>query len=73
MFWRSVNLTGNQTVSDGPEDVSWFWRSVNLTGNQTCREHLQARVQFWRSVNLTGNQTSGSSPVASRSFGAVSI
>ena len=35
MFWRSVNLTGNQTVSEVTSADLAFWRSVNLTGNQT--------------------------------------
>ena len=36
-FWRSVNLTGNQTA-EGLVYPDWqFWRSVNLTGNQTAR------------------------------------
>ena len=34
-FWRSVNLTGNQTTASAIAMASVFWRSVNLTGNQT--------------------------------------
>ena len=34
-FWRSVNLTGNQTIIALAQDEDVFWRSVNLTGNQT--------------------------------------
>ena len=37
-FWRSVDLTGNQTGAD-KYVASWeFWRSVDLTGNQTSRD-----------------------------------
>ena len=36
MFWRSVNLTGNQTIRAGTLPEPPFWRSVNLTGNQTA-------------------------------------
>ena len=35
MFWRSVNLTGNQTPATTRASRFTFWRSVNLTGNQT--------------------------------------
>ena len=35
LFWRSVNLTGNQTLRRAGERRHRFWRSVNLTGNQT--------------------------------------
>ena len=56
-FWRSVNLTGNQTSRFFSIVGETFWRSVNLTGNQTgCRAFVFA-AEFWRSVNLTGNQT----------------
>ena len=34
-FWRSVNLTGNQTIRAAAQLRGPFWRSVNLTGNQT--------------------------------------
>ena len=37
MFWRSVNLTGNQTNLNAVITDIVFWRSVNLTGNQTAR------------------------------------
>ena len=37
-FWRSVNLTGNQTGTPLGGLTQPFWRSVNLTGNQTLRE-----------------------------------
>ena len=36
VFWRSVNLTGNQTVLYAVPVTLPFWRSVNLTGNQTA-------------------------------------
>ena len=36
-FWRSVNLTGNQTAEHVAHGLVQFWRSVNLTGNQTER------------------------------------
>ena len=36
-FWRSVNLTGNQTRVRRVRPDWQFWRSVNLTGNQTGR------------------------------------
>ena len=61
LFWRSVNLTGNQTTTGGRSMTGWFWRSVNLTGNQTQRVCIRFTHVFWRSVNLTGNQTSLSS------------
>ena len=35
MFWRSVDLTGNQTTSAIFSAALSFWRSVYLTGNQT--------------------------------------
>ena len=56
-FWRSVNLTGNQTLKMSNVGDLRFWRSVNLTGNQTLCLGFQASHLFWRSVNLTGNQT----------------
>ena len=34
-FWRSVDLTGNQTPLTNERKTQWFWRGVNLTGNQT--------------------------------------
>ena len=34
-FWRSVDLTGNQTDGRGSRLAGGFWRSVDLTGNQT--------------------------------------
>ena len=37
-FWRSVDLTGNQTVGSALERGLLFWRSVDLTGNQTSRD-----------------------------------
>ena len=45
-FWRSVDLTGNQTraIEDYPE--IWFWRSVDLTGNQTVLETQEAPGGF---------------------------
>ena len=72
-FWRSVNLTGNQTGGLASSSDRPFWRSVNLTGNQTDVVELSPDDLFWRSVNLTGNQTDRTySPNQSR-FGAVSI
>ena len=57
LFWRSVDLTGNQTDRYEVLVEGQFWRSVDLTGNQTARNAaVWARV-FWRSVDLTGNQT----------------
>ena len=35
LFWRSVDLTGNQTREDRMGGLRGFWRSVDLTGNQT--------------------------------------
>ena len=35
MFWRSVDLTGNQTAGGVAHGGEAFWRSVDLTGNQT--------------------------------------
>ena len=35
MFWRSVDLTGNQTAYLADVARESFWRSVDLTGNQT--------------------------------------
>ena len=73
LFWRSVNLTGNQTAPNCHLMIFEFWRSVNLTGNQTDVVELSPDDLFWRSVNLTGNQTDRTySPNQSR-FGAVSI
>ena len=37
MFWRSVDLTGNQTGLHVGPLAPPFWRSVDLTGNQTAR------------------------------------
>ena len=34
-FWRSVDLTGNQTIREVVGLAVLFWRSVDLTGNQT--------------------------------------
>ena len=72
-FWRSVNLTGNQTdvVELSPDDL--FWRSVNLTGNQTTYTAKRQAIKFWRSVNLTGNQTGAFCCFDLHCFGAVSI
>ena len=73
MFWRSVDLTGNQT--DGEADVLdlVFWRSVDLTGNQTFIPELGYLPVFWRSVDLTGNQTRRRAATCSCGFGAVLI
>ena len=68
VFWRSVNLTGNQTSSPGRALFFGFWRSVNLTGNQTRRASHVVPPSFWRSVNLTGNQTVYSSSKYQRRF-----
>ena len=57
VFWRSVDLTGNQTNVLLTESDVQFWRSVDLTGNQTVECILPLTGQFWRSVDLTGNQT----------------
>ena len=57
MFWRSVDLTGNQTSAALGRTGTWFWRSVDLTGNQTREQDNSASQLFWRSVDLTGNQT----------------
>ena len=73
MFWRSVNLTGNQTYEAVAAWVSQFWRSVNLTGNQTGGCAAMRDIAFWRSVNLTGNQTLFDIGVGFFGFGAVSI
>ena len=72
-FWRSVDLTGNQTHGVPVHPVRPFWRSVDLTGNQTV-ELVGGRVrQFWRSVDLTGNQTQRRCPECIARFGAVLI
>lgn len=34
-FWRSVDLTGNQTHQLVHQQAHVFWRSADLTGNQT--------------------------------------
>ena len=72
-FWRSVNLTGNQTPVARVVVGFQFWRSVNLTGNQTHLNEATEPRRFWRSVNLTGNQTFLSLPYLLLRFGAVSI
>ena len=72
-FWRSVNLTGNQTPGRRASPSGSFWRSVNLTGNQTPRRLRALQAAFWRSVNLTGNQTDLAPAAAVLRFGAVSI
>ena len=38
-FWRSVDLTGNQTPCRWSRCTWRFWRSVDLTGNQTSALH----------------------------------
>ena len=38
LFWSSVDLTGNQTVSGVAPIGIPFWSSVDLTGNQTRAE-----------------------------------
>ena len=73
MFWRSVNLTGNQTGLREGLRMTGFWRSVNLTGNQTNDCEIPTALAFWRSVNLTGNQTRRDSNERRCGFGAVSI
>ena len=45
-FWRSVNLTGNQTLTRETIDELSFWRSVNLTGNQTVKRSAGERYGF---------------------------
>ena len=72
-FWRSVNLTGNQTAARPPCRRPSFWRSVNLTGNQTQQWQCVGPRWFWRSVNLTGNQTWLRAQARPCCFGAVSI
>ena len=72
-FWRSVNLTGNQTTRVTKQDGIEFWRSVNLTGNQTYSSSDLPMLPFWRSVNLTGNQTTRETSHTLSGFGAVSI
>ena len=72
-FWRSVDLTGNQTNFHlGPKTIR-FWRSVDLTGNQTGEVFRVSNRVFWRSVDLTGNQTANAKYRKEKSFGAVSI
>ena len=73
MFWRSVDLTGNQTVGVPSMVESQFWRSVDLTGNQTKSDTWYSKSEFWRSVDLTGNQTTFSNVAPLFCFGAVSI
>ena len=72
-FWRSVNLTGNQTNDCEIPTALAFWRSVNLTGNQTGITIKSPHCSFWRSVNLTGNQTAQKLAKLVMGFGAVSI
>ena len=45
-FWRSVNLTGNQTDRFADPEQGTFWRSVNLTGNQTNLRYERDRRRF---------------------------
>ena len=73
MFWRSVDLTGNQTKEFGFRNPIMFWRSVDLTGNQTRHRYRRLGEQFWRSVDLTGNQTAAHEHEDAVGFGAVSI
>ena len=72
-FWRSVDLTGNQTLSAHRSMVREFWRSVDLTGNQTRHPWQRRKARFWRSVDLTGNQTKRAVVLPYSSFGAVLI
>ena len=72
-FWRSVDLTGNQTVLILYLISYMFWRSVDLTGNQTARHTIRLQEPFWRSVDLTGNQTRTKKGTVMAGFGAVSI
>ena len=73
LFWRSVDLTGNQTLHRHSGCPMQFWRSVDLTGNQTETFAKAAQNLFWRSVDLTGNQTVTRMYLSSIGFGAVSI
>ena len=50
-FWRSVNLTGNQTYLERAHLLNGFWRSVNLTGNQT-RTKLRFRSRSFGAVSI---------------------
>ena len=45
-FWRSVDLTGNQTPAHTMRRASVFWRSVDLTGNQTTLARVELVVRF---------------------------
>ena len=40
-FWRSVDLTGNQTFFRNIGITVMFWRSVDLTGNQTIQSRFR--------------------------------
>ena len=73
MFWRSVDLTGNQTLELHVLPRWAFWRSVDLTGNQTNILSSNFLRKFWRSVDLTGNQTEPRDIAGWKRFGAVSI
>ena len=45
-FWRSVDLTGNQTEVSLTNRGNVFWRSVDLTGNQTLMSFSKAAKCF---------------------------
>ena len=46
MFWSSVELTGNQTVSEVTSTDLAFWSSVELTGNQTSDRKQRPVASF---------------------------
>ena len=73
MFWRSVDLTGNQADAQWATYTDQFWRSVDLTGNQALPGVGLVIDKFWRSVDLTGNQTRKNLSRRLRCFGAVLI
>ena len=45
-FWSSVDLTGNQTVSQDTVVYILFWSSVDLTGNQTYPRRQLTELRF---------------------------
>ena len=45
-FWRSVDLTGNQTCIPLVASYISFWRSVDLTGNQTYKSVISNGISF---------------------------
>ena len=51
LFWRSVDLTGNQTLGVLAHRSHRFWRSVDLTGNQT-RDEINDEFDSFGAVSI---------------------